>query len=80
MTRDINFEPQHWAGVPSSTGSPSIQLPGPELALIVESVPPDAPRDDQVLIGRFTGQAWGGILATFRDPEGNEMQIFQERE
>ena len=30
---------------------------------------------------RFTGaperQSWGGVLATFQDPEGNEMQIAQ---
>jgi len=73
--------------------------------LIVESVPDDAPQDEQVLVGRFTGlsfavpdveakheeltargvqftgvperQSWGGVLATFRDPEGNEMQIAQ---
>ncbi|MGE0356200.1 MAG: VOC family protein [Burkholderiales bacterium] len=73
--------------------------------LVVESVPPDAPEEDQVLVGRFTGlsfavadveakhkellalgvrftgaperQAWGGVLATFQDPEGNEMQIAQ---
>src|SRR5688572_17284514 len=75
--------------------------------LIVESVPEDAPQDEQILVGRFTGlsfavpdvevkheelvargvqftgaperQSWGGVLATFRDPEGNEMQIAQER-
>lgn len=73
--------------------------------LVVEYVPPDAPKEDQDLVGRFTGlsfavadvqakyrellalgvrftgapelQAWGGVLATFQDPEGNEMQIAQ---
>ena len=73
--------------------------------LVVESVPLDAPADEQILVGRFTGlsfavqdmlashaqlsavgvrftgapelQAWGGILATFSDPEGNEMQLVQ---
>ena len=73
--------------------------------LVVESVPPDAPEEDQALVGRFTGlsfavadveakhkellslgvrftgaperQSWGGVLATFQDPEGNEMQIAQ---
>lgn len=73
--------------------------------LIVESVPHDAPQEDQVLVGRFTGvsfavpdieaahrelvsrgvhftgapehQSWGGVLATFRDPEGNQLQIVQ---
>ena len=71
--------------------------------LIVEAVPADAPEDEQVLVGRFTGlsfqvadaaqayaslsargaefcgvlerQPWGGVLATLRDPEGNEIQI-----
>lgn len=73
--------------------------------LVLESVPADAPGEDQALVGRFTGlsfevadvearyrelaalgvrftgeperQAWGGVLATFQDPEGNEMQIAQ---
>jgi predicted enzyme related to lactoylglutathione lyase len=77
------------------------------LDLIVESVPPEAPNDDQILVGRFTGlsftvpdiqskytdllakgvsfsgppeeQAWGGTLATFEDPAGNELQLVQER-
>ncbi len=72
---------------------------------IVECVPHDAPQEDQVLVGRFTGvsfevpdiatthrdlvargvhftgapepQSWGGVLATLRDPEGNELQIVQ---
>jgi catechol 2,3-dioxygenase-like lactoylglutathione lyase family enzyme len=75
--------------------------------LIVESVPPDAPADEQSLVGRFTGlsfavpdveashkelvgkgveftgdperQSWGGVLATFRDPAGNQLQIVQAR-
>ena len=75
--------------------------------LIVESVPKDAPDDEQVLVGRFTGlsfavpdveskhkelvargvefsgapepQSWGGVLATFRDPAGNELQIAQAK-
>jgi catechol 2,3-dioxygenase-like lactoylglutathione lyase family enzyme len=74
--------------------------------LIVEVVGDDAPQDDQVLVGRFTGvslevddahethrrltaagveftgepekQFWGGILATFRDPAGNELQIVEQ--
>jgi predicted enzyme related to lactoylglutathione lyase len=74
--------------------------------LVVESVAIDAPREDQVLVGRFTGlsftvanvhekhreltaagvefsgkpekQFWGGILATLRDPAGNELQIVQQ--
>lgn len=73
--------------------------------LVVEALPPDAPQEDQVLVGRFTGlsfqvpdvqakhaqlaakgvvfsgppeeQFWGGVLATFRDPEGNALQIVQ---
>jgi catechol 2,3-dioxygenase-like lactoylglutathione lyase family enzyme len=73
--------------------------------LIVESVPEDAPEEDRVLVGRFTGlsftvedaeakhreleaigvrftglpekQFWGGVLATFQDPSGNELQIVQ---
>lgn len=73
--------------------------------LVVESVPLDAPREEQELVGRFTGlsfavsdveqtyrslvaagveftgapekQAWGGILATLRDPAGNELQVVQ---
>jgi len=71
--------------------------------LVVESVPAQAPAEDQALVGRFTGlsflvpsvhvahqdlvgrgvvftgpperQFWGGTLATFRDPDGNEFQI-----
>jgi catechol 2,3-dioxygenase-like lactoylglutathione lyase family enzyme len=73
--------------------------------LVVEPVEPDAPEEDQVLVGRFTGlsfsvasvqdkydelrakgvhftdapelQSWGGVLATFRDPAGNELQLVQ---
>lgn len=73
--------------------------------LVVEVVPKEAPADEQVLVGRFTGlsfavenlaavhehlvsldvsftgepevQTWGGILATFRDPAGNELQLVQ---
>jgi len=73
--------------------------------LIVESVPLDAPRDEQDLVGRFTGlsfsvkdvqaqfrsmsqagvsftgspekQLWGGVVATFQDPAGNELQLVQ---
>lgn len=73
--------------------------------LVVEAVPTDAPAEDQVLVGRFTGvsfavedleatyarlqaqgvpfsgapeaQAWGGVLATLRDPAGNELQLVQ---
>ncbi|MCG2595157.1 VOC family protein [Ramlibacter sp. XY19] len=75
--------------------------------LVVEAVPVDAPDDDQVLVGRFTGlsfavsdihskytellakgvtfsgapepQAWGGTLATFKDPAGNGLQLVQGR-
>jgi predicted enzyme related to lactoylglutathione lyase len=73
--------------------------------LVVETVAEDAPEEEQVLVGRFTGlsftvqdaeakhqelvargvpftgrpekQQWGGILATLRDPSGNELQIVQ---
>jgi lactoylglutathione lyase len=78
---------------------------GPGLNLVVESVPHDAPANEQVLVGRFTGvsfavddimaeharliaagvpfdggpeaQPWGGVLATFRDPAGNQFQLVQ---
>ena len=74
--------------------------------LVVEAVADDAPEEDRVLVGRFTGlsftvhdarekhrqlvalgvpftaspenQFWGGILATFQDPSGNELQIVQQ--
>jgi predicted enzyme related to lactoylglutathione lyase len=74
--------------------------------LVVETVADDAPEEDRVLVGRFTGlsftvqdiaekhrqlvavgvpftgapekQFWGGILATFQDPSGNELQIVQQ--
>jgi predicted enzyme related to lactoylglutathione lyase len=74
--------------------------------LVVESVADDAPEEEKVLVGRFSGlsftvqdaeakhrelqalgvqftglpekQFWGGILATFRDPAGNELQIVQQ--
>ncbi len=73
--------------------------------LVVEPVGPDAPEEDKVLVGRFTGlsfsvasikdqynelrsrgvvftsepevQVWGGVLATLRDPSGNELQLVQ---
>jgi predicted enzyme related to lactoylglutathione lyase len=73
--------------------------------LVVEAVALDAPEEDRVLVGRFTGlsftvpnvheahaqllalgvvfsgspekQGWGGVLATFRDASGNELQIVQ---
>ena len=73
--------------------------------LVVEAVPNEAPADEQVLVGRFSGlsftvenlaavhqrlisldvpftgapevQTWGGILATFKDPAGNELQLVQ---
>ncbi len=76
-----------------------------EVKLVVESVPTDAPPEDHVLVGRFTGlsfavaditaehsrllaagalftaapekQSWGGWLATFKDPAGNELQLVQ---
>ncbi|HWH81297.1 MAG TPA: VOC family protein [Burkholderiaceae bacterium] len=75
------------------------------IQLVVESVPNDAPQEDQRLVGRFTGlsftvtdvqqtyrslaaagveftgaperQLWGGMLATLRDPAGNELQVVQ---
>jgi catechol 2,3-dioxygenase-like lactoylglutathione lyase family enzyme len=78
---------------------------GGGLNLVVESVKPEAPADEQVLVGRFSGvsfevtdmtaehtrlraagvpfdgapevQAWGGRLATFRDPAGNQLQLVQ---
>ncbi|MES2959497.1 MAG: VOC family protein [Pseudomonadota bacterium] len=74
--------------------------------LVVETVADDAPQEDQLLVGRFTGlsfsvadvheehrellalgvefsgqpekQSWGGVLATLRDPAGNELQIVQQ--
>lgn len=73
--------------------------------LVIESVPPDAPEDEQALVGRFSGvsfavddiqaeharlraagvwfdgppeqQAWGGWLASFEDPAGNQLQLAQ---
>jgi len=76
------------------------------MSLVVERVDADAPVEDQVLAGRFTGlsfdvadiqskfrelsalgvafsglperQEWGGILATLRDPAGNELQLVQQ--
>lgn len=76
------------------------------MSLVVERVDADAPAEDQVLAGRFTGlsfdvadiqskfrelsalgvafsglperQEWGGILATLRDPAGNELQLVQQ--
>jgi predicted enzyme related to lactoylglutathione lyase len=78
---------------------------GAGLNLVVECVPHDAPADEQVLVGRFTGisfavddiaaecarltaagvvfdgapqaQPWGGVLATFLDPAGNQFQLVQ---
>jgi catechol 2,3-dioxygenase-like lactoylglutathione lyase family enzyme len=74
--------------------------------LVVERVEEDAPAEDRVLVGRFTGlsfdvadiqskytelsslgvdfsglperQQWGGILATLRDPAGNELQLVEQ--
>ncbi|MGJ7603218.1 VOC family protein [Variovorax sp. LT1R20] len=76
------------------------------MSLVVERVEDDAPAEDQVLVGRFTGlsfdvadiqskykelaslgvdfsglperQQWGGILATLRDPAGNEIQLVEQ--
>lgn len=49
--------------------------------LVMESVPGNAAAEDRALIGRFTGvperQAWGGALATFRDPAGNGLQLVE---
>jgi catechol 2,3-dioxygenase-like lactoylglutathione lyase family enzyme len=78
---------------------------GDGLDLVVEAVPADAPADEQVLVGRFSGvsfrvddmaaaharlravgvrfsgepetQFWGGVLATFDDPAGNQYQLVQ---
>lgn len=76
--------------------------------LLVETVPDGSPREEQGLVGRFTGasfdvedigaahlalqekgvmftgaperQYWGGTLATFKDPSGNELQLVQRPE
>jgi predicted enzyme related to lactoylglutathione lyase len=73
--------------------------------LVIEPVTQDAPQEEQVLVGRFTGlsftvndihakhrelcargvsftgeperQFWGGTLATFSDPAGNEIQLVE---
>lgn len=73
--------------------------------LLLETIKPEEPPEDQALVGRFTGvafdvedieaeherlaergvvftglpekQFWGGIMATFKDPEGNELQLVQ---
>jgi uncharacterized glyoxalase superfamily protein PhnB len=75
------------------------------MELVVESVAADAPEEERILVGRFTGlsftvqdiearyrellalgvpftglpekQMWGGTLATFQDPSGNELQMVQ---
>lgn len=75
------------------------------IRIILDSVPPDAPEDEQAFVGRFTGvsfevedigaefrrmvtggvhfvqapekQFWGGTLATFEDPSGNQLQLVQ---
>ena len=96
-------------GLPVQAGGPeagySVFSAG-NFQLVVEAVPDDAPEDERVLVGRFTGlsfsvpdiearyralsskgvhftgqperQFWGGILATFRDPAGNELQLVQQ--
>ncbi|MFG6412331.1 VOC family protein [Roseateles sp. DC23W] len=74
--------------------------------LVIESVADDAPDEERLLVGRFTGlsfnvqdiraayaellalgvvfsgeperQAWGGTLATFADPAGNELQLVEQ--
>jgi catechol 2,3-dioxygenase-like lactoylglutathione lyase family enzyme len=79
---------------------------GGAMDLVVESVPDDAPEEERLLVGRFTGlsftvqdlraryaellargvafsgeperQAWGGTLATFADPAGNELQLVEQ--
>ncbi|MGF6345763.1 VOC family protein [Variovorax sp. W2I14] len=76
------------------------------MSLVVERVEDDAPEEDRVLVGRFTGlsfdvediqskykelsslgvdfsglperQQWGGVLATLRDPAGNELQLVEQ--
>ncbi len=73
--------------------------------LVIEKVTQEAPQEEQVLVGRFTGlsftvsdihakhrelrargvsftgelelQFWGGTLATFCDPAGNEIQLVE---
>lgn len=73
--------------------------------LVIETVSNDAPEEDKVMVGRFTGlsfsvsdiaikfqelkaigvhftgkpekQLWGGIVATFQDPSGNQLQLVQ---
>jgi catechol 2,3-dioxygenase-like lactoylglutathione lyase family enzyme len=79
---------------------------GEGLDLVVEAVPADAPADERLLVGRFSGisfevddmaaaharllaagvrfsgeperQFWGGVLATFDDPSGNQFQLVQQ--
>jgi uncharacterized glyoxalase superfamily protein PhnB len=78
---------------------------GGAMELVVESVADDAPDEERLLVGRFTGlsftvqdiraryaellsrgvvfsgeperQAWGGTLATFADPAGNELRLVE---
>jgi catechol 2,3-dioxygenase-like lactoylglutathione lyase family enzyme len=95
-------------GLPVEAGSPEADFSvfrAGNCQLVVETVPDDAPEEDRVLVGRFTGlsftvqdvqaqymallskgvqftgqpelQLWGGTLATFRDPAGNELQLVQ---
>lgn len=95
-------------GLPLRAGSIDlgfcVYAPG-SVQLVVEPVSPEAPEEEQALVGRFTGlsfavasvpdeytrlqafgvtftgapevQPWGGVLATFSDPSGNQLQLVQ---
>ena len=111
FVRDISVAKQFYAGklglAVKADGSPHgyCVFAGGATDIVVEVVGDDAPQDEQVLVGRFTGlsfavtdaaakfgelsaagvqfsglpekQVWGGIVATFSDPSGNEFQIVQ---
>lgn len=112
FVRDIVAARQFYAGklglALKADGSPHgyCVFAGGETDIVVEAVGPDAPEEEQVLVGRFTGlsfsvadaaaafdrlsaagvafsglperQPWGGMLATFSDPSGNELQIVEQ--
>ena len=111
FVRNIDAAKQFYAGKlglkVKDDGSPHgyCVFAGGTADIVVETVGNDAPQDEQVLVGRFTGlsfavvdvlakcaelsaagvqfsgqpekQPWGGILATFSDPSGNELQFVQ---
>ena len=111
FVRDIGAAKQFYAGTLGlaikNDGSPHgyCVFAGGATDIVVEAVGSEAPQEEQVLVGRFTGlsfavadaaakfselsaagvqfsglpekQLWGGILATFSDPSGNELQIVQ---